>query len=267
MIALANAFGLSGEPFRQDVPVDKLFALPGLKGFLQRFDYALQIGAATVITGEVGTGKSTSLRAAASRLHPSQYVVVNVVASTGSVIELLRQICLELGAPEVSGSIARLGRMIRDMLSNLIAKKQRPLLILDEAHLMRLDVFAQLHALMQAPYDQNALMPLILSGQNILIDRLLYHTSQPFASRIVGRTLLHGLTLEDMSSYLAHHLSIVGSSNELLAEEAVTAIHQGSGGLLRRANALARGALLAAATEKSSVVTAEHVRIATTELL
>ena len=70
-----------------------------------------------------------------------------------------------------------------------------------------------------------------------------------------------------MRNYLTHHLNIVGGSDELLAEEAVTAIHQGSGGLLRRANALARGALLAAANEKATVVTAEHVRIATTEIL
>lgn len=267
MIALSNAFGLSGEPFRQDIPIEKLFPLPGLKAFRERFDYALQIGAATVITGEVGTGKSTSLRAAAARLHPSQYVVITVVASTGSVIELLRQICIELGAPQISGSIARLSRTLRDMLSNLASKKQRPLLVLDEAHLLRLEVFAQLHALMQLPYDEKTLMPLILSGQNILIDRLLYHTSQPFSSRIIGRTLLQGLTLEDMHKYLTHHLKIVGGAAELLSEEAVTAIHQGSGGLLRRANALARGALLAAANEKCSVTTAEHVRIATTEIL
>lgn len=267
MIALSTAFGLAGEPFRQDIPTDKLFALPGLKAFLERFDYALHIGAATVITGEVGTGKSTSLRAAAGRLHPSQYLVLSVVATTGSVLELLRQICLELGVPQPSGSIARMTRSIRDMLSTVLAKKQRPVLVLDEAHLLRLDVFAQLHALLQLPYDQNNLLPLILSGQNILIDRLLYHTSQPFASRIIGRTLLAGLTRDDMRDYLAHHLSIVGGSPDLLSEEAVTAIHQGSGGMLRRANALCRGAMIAAAREKAPVVSGEHVRIASTEIL
>lgn len=267
MIALAPPFGFSGEPFRQDIPVDKLFPLPGLKAFLERFDYAMHLGAATVITGEVGTGKSTSLRAATARLHPSQYVVITVVATSGSVLELLKQICLELGAPQVSSSLARLTKTIRDMLANLTAKKQRPVLVVDEAHLVRLDVFAQLHALMQLPYDERTLMPLVLSGQNILIDRLLYHTSQPFASRIIGRTLLAGLVRDDIRAYLDHHLKLVGSSVEVPSDEAVTAIHQSSGGLLRRANALARGALLAAAKEKAPVVTAEHVRLATTEIL
>jgi general secretion pathway protein A len=266
MIALTHAFGLSCEPFLQDIPIDKLFPIPGLKAFLDRFDYAVHIGAATVITGDVGTGKSTSLRAAAGRLHPSQYAVIAIIASSGSVLEFLRQICLELGAPPIGNSIARLTRSIKASLSNVTAKKQRPLIIIDEAHLMRLELFAQLHAVMQLPYDNKTLVPLILSGQNMLIDRLLYHTSRPFASRITGRTLLQGLQLEDMKNYLQHHLRIAGGDEELISEEAVSAIHQSSGGLLRRANQLARGAMLAAAKEKAPVVSAEHVRVASTEI-
>ena len=204
MIALTHAFGLSGEPFLQDIPVEKLFPLPGLKGFLERFDYAMDIGAVSVITGEVGSGKSTSLRAAAARLHPAQYTVIPVIATSGSVLEFLRQISLELGAPPASNSISRLMKTIRDLLLNVTGKKQRPIIIIDEAHLMRLELFAQLHALMQLPYDNKTLVPLILSGQNLLIDRLLYHTSRPFSSRIVGRTLLQGLKLDDMKQYLLH---------------------------------------------------------------
>ncbi|NBB90543.1 MAG: AAA family ATPase [Spirochaetes bacterium] len=267
MIALSNAFGLSSEPFAQDVPTDKLFALPGLSAFLDRFDYAVRIGAATLITGEVGSGKSTSLRAAASRLHPSQYVVIALVASSGSVLDFLRSLCLELGSPEISSSTAKLTRMIREAFATITAKKQQPLLIIDEAHLLRLELLAQLHALTQLPFDRQAMVPMVLSGQNILVDRLLFHTSRPFASRVIGRTLLEGLRREQMADYLSHHLSIVGGKPELLTDEAVTAIHQSSGGLLRRANALARGAMLAAAGSGQSVVTAEHVRLAATEIL
>jgi type II secretory pathway predicted ATPase ExeA len=64
-----------------------------------------------------------------------------------------------------------------------------------------------------------------------------------------------------------HHLRIAGANQELFAQEAIIAVHQSSGGLLRRANNLARGAMLAAAQEKAPVVTAEHVRIASTEIL
>jgi type II secretory pathway predicted ATPase ExeA len=108
---------------------------------------------------------------------------------------------------------------------------------------------------------------MILSGQKKLIDKLMYQSSRPLASRVVGRSYLDGLKLKDMHAYIHHHLKIAGGREGLFADEAVLAIHQGSGGLLRRANTLAKGALLAAAMEKCAVATAEHVRLASTEIM
>jgi len=132
---------------------------------------------------------------------------------------------------------------------------------------MRLDILAQLHTITQLPFDHHSLMHLVLSGQNILIDRLLYYTSKPFASRVVGRTHLQGLPQADMKAYLLHHLRIAGGHEELFSDEAITTIHLSSGGLLRRANNIARNALLAAASEQAPAISAEHVRLASTEIL
>ena len=163
-------------------------------------------------SSNVETGKSTSLRAATARLHPTQYLIVIVVASSGSVLDFLKGLALSLGAPEVSSSTSKLIRDIRQLLSTVTAKKQHPVIVIDETHLLRLELLAQLHARTQLPFDQSALAPIILSGRNVLVDRLLFHTSRPFASRIIGRTLLQGLQREDMYNYLCHHLSIVGGS-------------------------------------------------------
>ena len=95
----------------------------------------------------------------------------------------------------------------------------------------------------------------------------MYHSSRPLASRVVGRSHLEGLTLKDMEGYLNHHLKIAGVKEQLFAEEAILAIQQGSGGLLRRANHLARGALVAGALEKNRTVSAKHVRAASTEII
>ncbi|CAO0822051.1 Mg chelatase-related protein C-terminal domain-containing protein [Desulfarculales bacterium] len=70
-----------------------------------------------------------------------------------------------------------------------------------------------------------------------------------------------------MQAYLLHHLKIAGVKQNLFSEPAVTAIQQGSGGLVRRANHLARGVIIAAAEEQTQVVSPAHVRIATTELI
>lgn len=131
---------------------------------------------------------------------------------------------------------------------------------------MRLDVFAELHTLTQFEGDSKPYLPMILAGQNNLADNLLYRTAVPLASRIVARSHLQEVNREGMERYLDHHLKIAGLKQSPFDSQAITAIHQGSGGLFRKANHLARGALLAAAGETSQVVTAEHVRLASTEL-
>ena len=175
-------------------------------------------------------------------------------------------ICLEMGSPARS-SLAVLNRTVRDLLVEIRSKKQTPLLIIDEAHLLRFEVFAQLHSLTQFQFDSQNLMPVVLAGQCSLLDKLLFHTSRPLASRVVGRSYLEALKLEDMRGYLLHHLQLAGCTDNLFSDEAIVAIHQGSGGLLRRANHLARGALMAGVRENSSVISAEHVRVASTEIL
>jgi type II secretory pathway predicted ATPase ExeA len=106
-----------------------------------------------------------------------------------------------------------------------------------------------------------------LAGQNNLVDKLIYRDSRPLASRIVAKSHLQGVDLKGMEAYLQHHLAICGIERMLFEKNTITAIHQGSGGLFRKANHLARGALIAAAADQSQLVQAEHVRLAATEIL
>jgi type II secretory pathway predicted ATPase ExeA len=260
-------FGFEREPFSPEIPIEDLYPLPGMQAASERFHFALKLGAVCLVTGDVGSGKSTALRFAASRLHPSQYRVVSVVATTGSMTDILRQLCSGFDVEANSSSLAKLTRTFRAAILEVSLRKQTPVLIIDEASLMRLEIFAQLHTLSQFDLDSQPRMPLVLAGQNNLVDKLMFHASRPLASRIIGRSHLEGLKLKDMNAYLNHHLQIAGVKKRLFTDEATLAIHQGSGGLLRRANLLAKGALTAAAREKCQSVSAEHVRIAATEIM
>lgn len=263
---IRNYFGFTKEPFSPDIRVDELYHTSALEGAKERIFYAVNLGAVSVITGDVGSGKSTALRYASSALHPSRYQIVPVVASTGSVIEVLKQICMALDIEWASISPVKLMRSIRSAVVEIGKRSQIPVLIIDEANLLRLEVFAQLHTIGQFDMDSNPLLPIILAGQNNLLDKLMYLTSRPLASRVIGRSHLEGLKQKEMEGYLKHHLEIAGIKEQLFSEEAILAIHQGSGGLLRRANLLAKGSLIAAAREKVMVVSAEHVRVASTEI-
>jgi general secretion pathway protein A len=263
---MRHFYGFTKEPFCPDVRVDELFHTAALEGAKERCLYAVSLGAISVITGDVGSGKSTALRYAASALHPSQYQIIPVVASTGSIIEVLKQIAMALDIEWGSISLAKLMRIIRMAITEIGKRRQIPVLIIDEASLLRIEVFAQLHTLGQFEMDSKPLLSIILAGQNNLLDKLMYLTSRPLASRVIGRSHLDGLKQKEVAGYLKHHLEIAGISEQLFSDEAILAIHQGSGGLLRRANLLAKGSLIAASREKCMVVSAEHVRMASTEI-
>jgi len=260
-------FGLTKEPFSGELSVEEILQTEQLLGVENRFDYAIRLGGIALVTGEIGSGKSTALRYAAANLHPSEYQTFHVIASSGSIVELYRQIGQELGIAKSSISKAVMTSLIRKEIIELIqAQKMKVALIIDEASLLRLEVFAELHTILQFDKDSKPWLPMILAGQSNLIDKLMYRTSQPMASRIIARSHLEGLDRNGMQQYLMHHLKLAGVKTNLFEEAAVTAIHQGSGGLLRKSNHLARGALIAAADSQCSTVNAEHVRLASTEI-
>jgi general secretion pathway protein A len=259
-------FGFTREPFSTELKVEEILKTEAVLAVADRVDYAIRLGA--MVTGEVGSGKSTALRFATSRLHPSEYRLLWITAGGDSILELYRQLAWELETETSAYSRAGLTRKIRQSILDLVyGKKQKVVLLVDEASLLRLEVFAELHTLPQFEGDSKPILPIILAGQNNLLDKLYWRTSLPLSSRIVARSHLKGVDRQGMEDYLNHHLKIAGVNHLLFSEQAVTAIHQGSGGLFRKANHLARGALIAAATEKCQQVSAEHVRLASTELI
>jgi general secretion pathway protein A len=226
----------------------------------------LEQKAIAIITGDVGSGKSTSLRYIASKCHSSEYELITIVGGSFSAIELYRQILLNLGVQYMSYQIAPMISKIREILLEIASRKVIPLLIIDEAHLLKRSVFTQLHTLAQFEFDSRPVMPMILCGQDLLLDHLMSLAVRPLASRILGRNHLESIRKEVMEEYLNHHMRLTGCSKKLFSDEAVFAIHQGSGGLLRKANALAKMSLLACVMDDAQTVAADHVRVATTEV-
>jgi general secretion pathway protein A len=260
-------FALKREPFTADIAHQDILVTPVIAGLQDRFHYALRLGAVALVTGEIGSGKSTALRYCIGSLHPSEYRVLFVTASSGSILEIYRQILGALGVENAGNSRAKMTRRIRQEVLDVVqGKKMKVALVIDEASLLRLEVFAELHTLAQFEQDSKPFLPIILAGQANLTDNLTYRNSQPLASRVVARCHLKGIDRIAMEEYLCHHLKIAGVERMLFDETAITAIQQGSGGLFRKANHLARGALIAAAKVKATLVDAEHVRLANTEI-
>jgi len=266
VIDLRHHFGLKRDPFPQDVPVKDLFALPSLVPLEQRVSFAIRQRAISVITGDVGSGKSTSLRYMASRCGTAEYQLISLVGGAYSTVELYRQILQALGTEYRSYQVSFMVNLIRENLLEIALRKIIPVLLIDEAHLFRRSVFSQLHTMAQFEYDSKPVLAMVLCGQDLLVDYLMSPASRPLSSRILGRSHLEALKKEVMENYLYHHLDIAGCSRKIFSEEAVFAIHQASGGLLRHANSLSKTAMLACAMDQEQTVSAEHVRLAASEL-
>jgi len=260
-------FGFEKEPFMADIAVRDILETDQLAAAKNRFDYSLSLGAIYLITGETGSGKSTTIRYLLNGLHPSEYKLIYVTATSGSILELYRLIMGELGMKLAGTSRAVMtDRIKREVLELVHGKKRNTVLVIDEASLLRLEVFVELHTLCQFEIDSKPYLPIVLAGQTHLIDNLRYPGCLPLASRVVAKSHFIGTKKEQMQTYLQHHLTIAGISRMLFEDDAITAIHQGSGGIFRKANHLARGALVAAAMNHNKTVNAEHVRLAASEI-
>ncbi len=103
MSTYCGFFGFKSEPFSSEISAKNLLKLPSMVSVKERFDYVMN-GGVFIVTGEVGSGKSTSLRWAQSQYHPSQYLFLNITATCGSVIEFYRQLCWGLDVEMKSSS-------------------------------------------------------------------------------------------------------------------------------------------------------------------
>ena len=105
-------FGLKKEPFGADIRLSEILKTTELIDVKDRFDYVIRLGAIGLITGEVGSGKSTAIRYAAEHLHPSEYKSLYMTASSGAIMEFYRQLIHELDIHIKTNSKAMMLRMI-----------------------------------------------------------------------------------------------------------------------------------------------------------
>ncbi len=160
-------FGMTREAFPTELSLKDILETPDIAAIKQRFDYTLRLGAIAIVTGEVGSGKSTALRYVVSKLHPSEYRTVWITACSGSILEFYRLLLAEMGIHMAGPQKAIMIRLIKKSVREIVVeKKMKIVLIVDEASLMRLEVFAELHTITQFEQDSKPWLPIILGRKD-----------------------------------------------------------------------------------------------------
>jgi general secretion pathway protein A len=259
-------FGLTRHPFGRDIEPEDLFVCAANRELEVRLGHLLELRGIGLVTGEVGSGKTTLCRKVTSSLHAGLYRVLYVPLTTGNAMDLYKCIAWELGL-ETERSRAALYRCIRGEVTRLcLETKVRPVLVVDEAQHLRSDVLEDLRLLTNYEMDSQNRLCLLLVGQAELRRRLGMAVHEPLSQRIVVRHYLGGLTREELGLYLAHLLRLAGTELPLFEVPALEAVFQATNGLPRKVNLLAHHALTAAAIGKARSVTAEHVQAALPEV-
>ena len=259
-------FALTHFPFDLNLQPDELFASATLAEAEARLKHLLELRAIGLVTGEAGSGKTTVCRKIASNLHPGLYRVFYVPLSTGNVMDMYKSIGWELGLP-TERNRASAFRIIRAEITRLtLEAKQRPILIVDEAHHLRNEVLEDLRLLTNYEMDSQNRLCLLLVGLTELRRRLSMAVHESLAQRIVVRHHLGGLTRDELPDYLTHRLSLAGCELPLFETPAVEALFQATQGMPRKVNRLAHYALTSAALQKAKSVSIDHLQAALEEV-
>jgi general secretion pathway protein A len=225
-------------------------------------------GGFIVLTGEVGTGKTTVCRCLLQQL-PEHADVAFIVNPKLDSHELLQTICEELGValPEGDLSIKQLIDALNDLLLSTHARGRNAILIIDEAQNLDVDVLEQLRLLTNLETSERKLLQLILLGQPELNTLLARPDLRQLAQRITARYHLRPLSREEVALYIEHRLAIAGCRGHLFQPAAVQRIFHYSKGIPRLINLLCDRALLGVYAGSGNAVDGAMVRRAAQEVL
>jgi len=258
-------FGLARKPFSKTPDPAFLFPSRQHAEALARLSHAVDEREIAVLTGEVGTGKTTLSRALidefAERCRFS--FVVNPALPPAQL----------LGAIAEGFGITGLRRKhetysaLAERFSALDEEGRFPVVVVDEAQLLAgRPAFDELRLLTNLAADDRPLVGLILIGQPELRQRVRERGGEAFSQRVGVAYHLGPLDAEETSSYVRHRLAVAGRSAPLFSADALASIHHHARGLPRRINQLAANALLEAFGREEARIGADVVEAAAADL-
>ena len=198
----------------------------------------------TVITGEIGSGKTTLVRHLLKKL-PTTITCGLISNSPQSRHEMLQWILMALNKP-FEGDYPSLFKRLQDFLYAQFANGRRVILIIDEAQNLGSEALEHLRMISNINADNNQILQMILVGQPQLRDLLLAPELHQFAQRISSDFHLRPLAAGEVSNYINFRLKSVsaGSTRALFSNEACLKIAAASGGIPRMINILCDTAMV-----------------------
>ena len=215
----------------------------------------------TLITGEIGAGKTTLVQAILKE--DNDALTIGLISNAqGGRGELLQWILNAFGVDTRSegGDYVRLFQRFQDFLLREYAEGKRVVLIIDEAQNLSIEGLEEVRMLTNINTNKDELIQLVLVGQPELRDIVRAPSMRQLAQRIAASFHLTPLDRAGLGLYVRHRLTAVGGTGEEFADEALEMIFERTGGIPRLVNQLCDFCMLYAWSDEKKTITAQQVK-------
>jgi general secretion pathway protein A len=259
MNKLLSTYGLMREPFAKDIDPSDMLQTEPLQEALQSLKAAIEVRTSAVVTGDSGCGKTCLWRCLEEDLPQGRYRLHYAYNSTVNRRDFYRQLSIAMGL-EPHSSFAALHYNVSQHIQELASQhKLRVIVVLDEAHLLSIQVLEQIHILLNFEKDSKPWLSLIMIGLPDLRETLKRNVLASLTARVPIRIHIQPLDAEQVKLYVRHRMSIAGCRRDVFSDDALLLMSKATGGIMRKLDVLGRQCLVSALKTKSNLVDATIV--------
>jgi general secretion pathway protein A len=260
-------FGLRKNPFSMTPDPGFLFLTEQHREAIVGLTYAiLERKGFAVLTGEVGTGKTTLLARVLQFLPSTRLQFSLILHPTLTAPEFLEMTLLDFGVREVPSSKAQRLWKLQNLLLQGRREGKVSALIVDEAHKLSPEVLEEIRLLGNFEEADEKLLQILLVGQNELDELLNREDLRQLKQRVSVRLSIGPIAPTEVGQYIRHRWLRAGGEQPPFSPKATADIAEASRGIPRLINALCENALTLAFAEGTSLVDARHVQAAIADL-
>src|SRR6202166_811018 len=249
-------FGLRANPFNVNPDPRYLFLTRHTEEALACLTYGIQSRKGFVLlTGEVGTGKTTLINKLLEWLRAQQVPTAFIFNSRMDVPQFLDYMMADFGLPSETSSKSQILMRLDNWLLERYRAGETAVLIVDEAQNLSDEVLEEIRLMTNLETFTEKLLQIVVVGQPELEQKLKQPNLRQLRQRLTLRAKTHPLTLEETKAYVAQRLRIAGSNGQPVFEpEALAVIHRYSSGIPRVVNLICEHCLVSAFVDHQKVI-------------